>query len=101
MPAYVVSRLTIHDREAFERYLAQAPQTVVDRGAKYLFRGGEVIALEGSWDDERLVILEFESAEAARAWYESPEYSELRRLRQSAADAVILLAGAGSSDQAS
>jgi len=26
MPAYVVSRLTIHDREAFERYGALAPQ---------------------------------------------------------------------------
>src|SRR5438045_5548283 len=100
MPAYVVSRLTIHDREAFERYLAQAPQTVVDRGGKYLFRGGDVVALEGTWDDERLVILEFDTADAARAWYESAEYAELRRLRQSAADVVILLVGAGSSEQA-
>jgi uncharacterized protein (DUF1330 family) len=101
MPAYVVSRLTIHDREAFARYLAQAPQTVADRGGKYLFRGGDVVALEGSWDDERLVILEFDTAEAARAWYESAEYAELRRLRQSAADAVILLVGAGEGDNAS
>jgi uncharacterized protein (DUF1330 family) len=101
MPAYVVSRLTIHDREAFERYLAQAPQTVVDSGGKYLFRGGDVVALEGSWDDERLVVLEFETTEAARAWYECAEYKELRRLRQSVADAVILLAGAGQGDRVS
>jgi uncharacterized protein (DUF1330 family) len=86
--------LTIHDRATFERYLAEAPQTVARFGGKYLFRGDDVTALEGSWDDERLVILEFETAEAAQAWYRSAEYERLRELRQSAADAVILLAGA-------
>jgi uncharacterized protein (DUF1330 family) len=101
MPAYVVSRLTIHDREAFERYLAEAPQIVAHFGGKYLFRGGDVAALEGSWDDERLVVLEFETAEAAQAWYGSAEYLRLRKLRQSAAKAVILLAGAGQGDKAS
>jgi uncharacterized protein (DUF1330 family) len=95
MPAYVVSRLTIHDRAGFERYLADAPGTVADFGGKYLFRGGDVVALEGSWDDERLVILEFESAEAAQGWYWSAQYERLRGLRQGAAEAVILLAGAG------
>jgi uncharacterized protein (DUF1330 family) len=94
MPAYVVSRLTIHDPTAFERYLAEAPRTVARFGGKYLFRGGDVTPLEGNWDDERLVILEFETAEAARAWYRSAEYRLLRELRQGAADAVILLAGA-------
>lgn len=100
MPAYVVSRLTIHDRVAFERYLAEAPETVARFGGKYLFRGGDVVALEGGWDDERLVILEFETAEAARAWYRSAEYERLRELRQSAAEAVILLAGASEGGQA-
>jgi uncharacterized protein (DUF1330 family) len=94
MPAYVVSRLTIHDRAAFGSYLTEAPRTVARFGGRYLFRGGEVTALEGSWDDERLVILEFETAAAARAWYQSAEYQRLRELRQRAADAVILLAGA-------
>jgi uncharacterized protein (DUF1330 family) len=94
MSEYVVSRLTIHDRAAFGSYLAEAPRTVARFGGKYLFRGGEVTALEGNWDDERLVILEFETAEAARAWYRSAEYQRLRELRQRAADAVILLAGA-------
>jgi uncharacterized protein (DUF1330 family) len=50
--------------------------------------------LEGGWADERLVILEFETAEAAWAWYRSAEYQRLPELRQGAADAVILLAAA-------
>jgi len=98
MPAYVVSRLTIHDRAAFERYLAEAPQSVARFGGRYLFRGSDVSALEGSWDDERLVILEFETAEAALAWYRSAEYQRLRELRQNAADAVILVAGASAGE---
>ena len=65
---------------------------------KYLFRGKDVTALEGGWDDERLIILEFETAEAAWAWYRSAEYQRLRELRQGAADAVILLAGAREGD---
>src|SRR6266511_3004425 len=72
----------------------QAPRTVVRFGGKYLFRGEDVTALEGGWEDERLVILEFETVEAAWAWYRSAEYQRLRELRQGAADAVILLAGA-------
>jgi uncharacterized protein (DUF1330 family) len=94
MPAYVISRLTIRDRAAFESYLAEAPRTVARFGGKYLFRGDDVTALEGSWDDERFVILEFETAETAWAWYRSAEYQRLRELRQGAADAVIVLTGA-------
>lgn len=35
---------------------------------------------------ESVVITEFPSIEAARAWYDSPAYSEVRRLRHLAAD---------------
>lgn len=52
----------------------------------------QAVALEGSWDDDRIVVLEFPTREAALAWYHSPAYRELRDLRWSAADAVILLA---------
>ena len=41
--------------------------------------------LEGDWDPQRLVVLEFESMERLREWYDSPEYAPLRRLRGEAA----------------
>ena len=37
--------------------------------------------LEGEWSPQRLVILEFESIERLREWYDSPEYAPLKKLR--------------------
>jgi len=46
-----------------------------------LARGGEVQVLEGDWNPQRLVILEFESMERFKEWYNSPEYAPLKQLR--------------------
>lgn len=93
MTVHVVSRVRIHDKEAMARYVAEAPATVEAYGGQYLYRGGEVMALEGSWEHDRMVLLAFPSEERALAWYNSPEYRPLRDLRQDSAEAVILLVG--------
>jgi uncharacterized protein (DUF1330 family) len=92
MPAYIVSRVKIHNREAMQRYMAEAPATVAAFGGRYLVRGGDVAALEGAWEHERMVVVEFPDKAAALAWYESDVYRPLRELRQASAEAVILLA---------
>ena len=50
-------------------------------GGKYIVRGGQAETLEGNWLPSRLVVIQFESAERAKAWINSPEYSEARALR--------------------
>jgi uncharacterized protein (DUF1330 family) len=92
MAAYIVSRVKINDREAMQRYMAEAPVTVAAFGGRYLVRGGNVAALEGAWEHERMVVVEFPDRAAAQAWYESDIYRPLRDLRQASAEAVILLA---------
>ncbi len=77
--AVVNARVTYPDRYA--KYREKAPATISHYGGKYLARGGAVETLEGAWEPERLVILEFESMERFREWYDSPEYAPLRRLR--------------------
>jgi uncharacterized protein (DUF1330 family) len=89
----VISRVSIRDSAAMGRYVAEAPATVARFGGRYLVRADTATALEGSWDDDRIVVLEFPTREAALAWYHSPEYRDLRDLRWSAAEAVVLLAG--------
>ena len=42
----------------------------------------ETVVLEGDWSPSRLVILEFESLEKAKAWYDSPEYRAAREVRK-------------------
>ena len=48
--------------------------------------------LEGTWHGQQTVVLEFDSVEDARAWYDSEAYTHARELRQAAAatNAVIV-----------
>jgi uncharacterized protein (DUF1330 family) len=85
MPAYVIVETDIHDPEQYERYKAASPGAVAAGGGRFVARGGELAVLEGDWHPSRVVILEFPDLEAAKRWYESPEYVEARRLREGAA----------------
>ena len=58
---------------------------------KYLVRGAKTTTLEGTWDPKRFVILEFPTADAARGWWNSPEYAPAKALRQSCATTQMLL----------
>lgn len=52
--------------------------------------------LEGEWHGTQTVVLEFESVEAAREWYNSDAYQEAAKLRQAAADCNgVIVAGLG------
>jgi uncharacterized protein (DUF1330 family) len=91
MRAYVIAEITIHDPEIYERYKVLVPPSIGAYGGKYLVRGARTTTLEGLWDPARFVILEFPNADAARAWWDSPEYAEAKALRQSCADTEMLL----------
>lgn len=85
MPAYVIVETDVHDPEQYERYKAASPDAVHSGGGRFVVRGGELAVLEGDWEPSRLVILEFPDLEAARRWYDSPEYVGARKLREGAA----------------
>lgn len=86
MPAYVIVETDIHDAEQYEQYKAASPGAVASGGGRFIARGGELAVLEGDWHPSRIVILEFPDLEAAKRWYESPEYVEARKLREGAAN---------------
>ena len=87
---YVISRVDILDPEAYARYAAAATKAIADHGGRPLARGGRYEALEGP-ARARNVILEFESFEAARAYYHSGQYQAARALRDGAAHMEMVL----------
>jgi uncharacterized protein (DUF1330 family) len=91
MPAYVVVDISIEDPTTYERYKTLAPPSIGQYEGRYLVRGGTTDTLEGSWQPQRLVVLEFPNAERARAWWNSPEYAEAKKLRQSCASTDMVL----------
>jgi uncharacterized protein (DUF1330 family) len=85
MAVYAVVNVRVTDPARYAEYRDKAPATIAHYGGRYLVRGAAVEALEGEWDPERLVVLEFESMGRLREWYDSPEYAPLKRLRGEAA----------------
>ena len=82
MTAYVILDVEVTDPANYEGYKKLAAPTVALYGGTYVVRGGQAETLEGDWEPKRIVVLQFESVERAKAWINSPEYSEARALRR-------------------
>jgi uncharacterized protein (DUF1330 family) len=89
--AYVIVRASVTDPEAYEEYKQHSGPAVVRYGGHFLARGGLLETLEGQAETGRVVLLEFPDLEAARRWYNSPEYQHAISLRRDAADAQFIL----------
>ena len=85
MPAYLIVETDITDPEQYEQYKAASPGAISAGGGRFVVRGGETAVLEGDWHPKRLVVVEFPDLEAAKRFYDSPEYQAAKKLREGAA----------------
>ena len=98
MAAYLIADVDIHNAAAFEEYRRDVPATEARYGGRYLGRGGATKVLEGDWEPHRLVIVEFPDMQSLNAWYDSPEYTRLKALRERCASTrIIALEGVSAS----
>ena len=91
MPAYVVAEIEITNPDGYKDYTALVPATVEQYGGRFVVRGGKAHVLEGEWPERRRVIIEFPSVEAARKWWDSPEYAKPKALRKANSKGRLLL----------
>jgi uncharacterized protein (DUF1330 family) len=81
MSTYLVfTREKMLDPREMATYSKEVPATFAGHDFKLLARYGPYEDLEGA-STEGSVLLEFPSAEAAKAWYNSPAYREVREHR--------------------
>jgi uncharacterized protein (DUF1330 family) len=92
MPAYVIAEIKVHDAATFDEYRKLVPATIAAYDGRYLARGGNVETLEGTWQPQRLVVIEFPSTARAQQWYRSPEYQKILplRLKASTGNAILV-----------
>ncbi len=90
-PAYMVVDARSSDPERMVEYRNLAQVAVAAYGGRYLVRGAAYETLEGGWQPQRLVVLEFPSMEAGRKFYDSPEYVAARAARAGVSDFDMLL----------
>lgn len=81
MKGYVVFQENVFDQSKFDRYKSMSPQSIKKYGGQFVVRGGQIDTLEGEFEFERIVVIEFPSVEAARSWYYSIEYADAKELR--------------------
>jgi len=88
---YVIVRINIKNNELFQQYPPLSTKAVEKFGGKYLIRGGAFEIMEGQWPAERTTIVEFESFNKAKEFYNSLEYDEAKKVRQESTDTDLIL----------
>ena len=91
MRAYVLAEIEVTNPEGYKGYTAVVGESIAKHGGRFLVRGGTTQGLEGEWPARRRVILEFPSVEAAKTWWDSPEYAKPRELRRANSSGRLLL----------
>jgi len=91
MKGYVIANVQVTDEAGYEAYRSQTASIIAQYGGRFLVRGGAVEAREGDPGIGRLVILEFPSVEAARIFYDSPEYQAIIPLREANAVSTLCI----------
>jgi uncharacterized protein (DUF1330 family) len=96
-PAYLIGDVyDIHDLERFRGYNRDNPPTIAQYGGQFIVRGGATEVIEGQWQPGRLVVIRFDSMEALKRWYSSPEYRKVWSERQASARSnIVFVEGVG------
>ena len=93
MAAYMVFNYRITDQDAYKPYIGKVGETLQAHGAEVLVADFESEAIEGD-PGHVTVILKFASIDAARGWFDSPEYQAIIGLRTDNSTGIGILANA-------
>jgi uncharacterized protein (DUF1330 family) len=85
MPAYLIANVEIKNLDKIKEYLSATPKILKKYSGRFLVRGGELWIAEGNWNPQRLVVVEFDSFEKAKEFWNSEDYKPFKELRQSSA----------------
>ena len=91
MAAYFIAQYVVNNPDLYREYQAGAGPTIQASGAELVAFDVAAETVEGTPPGPQTVIIKFESTEAAKAWYNSPEYQAVvgKRLEATSGFAVI------------
>lgn len=79
---YILFRSVFPDKEAIKPYGRAVYALAAEYHGRFIVLADAPQPVEGEPDTRRLVILEFPSLDAARAFWTSAEYAEVKKLRE-------------------
>jgi uncharacterized protein (DUF1330 family) len=80
--AYVIGEVNVTDPQTYKSYAEKTSPIVAKFGGIYIARGGQTVPVEGAAPAGRIVVIEFPSLAAAKAFEASAEYLKVAPIRQ-------------------
>ena len=96
MKAYLVLDFKVTALPAFMEYVEKIPAFIKKHNGKYLVEGVRPDVIEGEWQPETLVLLEFETKEDAKNFLSDAEVKELFTIRHKNSKGNLILVNGGS-----
>ncbi|MBI2720162.1 MAG: DUF1330 domain-containing protein [Rhizobiales bacterium] len=90
MSVYIIAQLKFTERARYDIYQSRFFSVFRNFKGKLLVADEHPVVLEGEWPHDKVVIMEFPDAEAAREFQESPEYQAIAVDRKAGADAIVM-----------
>ncbi len=91
MAAYVIVEVSVYDPIQYEEYKKLTPASIAAYDGKFIVRGGQTETLEGGWQPERIVVLEFPTTERAKEWWNSETYNYAKQIRHRTATSKMIV----------
>lgn len=91
MGVYVIAEFSITDRGAYDKYQARFFDVFKKFKGRLLAADENPQIIEGEWNSEKVVLMEFPDEQAFREWAFSPEYKEISKDRRAGSEATVLL----------
>ncbi|MEL6919234.1 MAG: DUF1330 domain-containing protein [Bacteroidota bacterium] len=91
MPSFVIAQLEVFNKKIFVEYLRLVPKTIEAFEGKVIARGVSGTGLEGDWNPQNMVIIEFPSTERANEWWSSQMYSKVKKIRERSAETKMVI----------
>ncbi|NTS78486.1 DUF1330 domain-containing protein [Catenovulum sp. SM1970] len=92
MKGYLILDFSIKDFSKFKEYIEKIPAFINKHGGRYIVQGVVPEAIEGDWQPERVVVLEFPSNKHAKAFLADPDAQPLFSIRHSTTQSKLILA---------
>jgi uncharacterized protein (DUF1330 family) len=91
MTVYIIAQLKFTRRELYNRYQSRFADVFRKFKGKLLVADEHPVIMEGKWERDKVVIMEFPDEVAAQEFQTSPEYQEIAVDRKAGADAIVLM----------
>ena len=88
---YTIGQITITDPKKYQRYASETENIIKRFGGIYLIRSGNQFVDEGKPQGNRDVVVEFDTLEKAKKFYDSEEYAKIIDIRKQNSTGYILL----------